>query len=255
MSASFQAVVNAPFGNRPTGELGVMSGLGNPIPYATGPGVAVSGGGGPYQQINVGDIMCQLDDNNYGTVAIPAAAVPLTATTYAASTASQKAMQQVHGAGLEAGVDAGGTCYGFLGISMSYRDPQNPSTPALGGSASRISIAPGGRAKMRLDPSDYNFANALPAGTLIGPSVNANGSTAGDFICTIAPGYVQSTQLRNGSTAGSQTVAATGASTPLTASEAIGRLAFDKAANDSFVYVDFVSTILAGGVQNTATTG
>ena len=245
MSASFSTVANAPFGSRPTGELGVMSGLGNPIPYPTLPN----------QQVNVGDIMVQADDNNYGMLALPAVAVPQSATNYASTLASQKALQQIHGAALEAGQDSGGSAYGFLGLAMGYKDPNNGSTPTLGGSANSISIAPRGRAKMRISPNDYNFASALPAGTLIGPAINVNGSTAGAFVPTALAGYVQSTLLSGGTTSGAQTVAATAVSTPLTASEAVGRLAFDKGANDAFVWVDVISTILEGGVQNSLTTG
>ena len=249
--ARFTAVNNAPFGNRPTGELGVMSGLGNPIPYATGPGVASSNGS---QQVNVGDIMCQYDDATDGLIAIPAAAVPAGASAASNSAASLLTLQKIHGAALEAGTDATGTCYGFLGISMTYRDPNNTVTPALGGSAARMSIAPSGRAKMRVVPGDANFNNVLPAGTLIGAAVNGMSTAASSFLATPIPGYVQTSQACASSTnVGGNTSAGTtaaGTTTPLTASEAIGRLAFDKAAGDAFCYVDFVSSILSGGVQN-----
>ena len=254
--ARFNAVNNAPFGARPTGELGIMSGLGDPIPYATGPGVASSNG---YQQINVGDVMCQYDDATDGLIAIPAAAVPAGASAASASAAALLTLQKIHGAALEAGTDATGTCYGFLGLSMSYRDPNNSVTPALGGSAGRISIAPSGRAKMRVVPGDVNFTAVLPAGTLIGAAVNAMSTGASSFVATPIPGYVQTSQCCASSTnVGGNTYAGTtagGTTTPLTGSEAIGRLAFNKAANDAFVYVDIVSSVLSGGVQNLLTTG
>ena len=250
--AKFTSVANAPFGARPTGELGIMSGLGNPFPYNTGPGTAG-------QQINVGDVMVQYDDATDGLIAIPAAAVPAGATAASASAAALLTLQKIHGAALEAGTDATGTCYGFLGLSMSYRDPNNSVTPALGGSAGLISIAPSGRAKMRIVPGDVNFTNTLPAGTLIGAAVNAISTGASSFVATPIPGYVQTSQCCNSSSSvGGNTYAGTtaaGTTTPLTASEAIGRLAFDKPAGDAFCYVDIVSTILSGGVQNTATTG
>lgn len=254
--ARFNAVNNAPFGARPTGELGIMSGMGNPIPYATGPGIA-SGNG--YQQVNVGDVMCQYDDATDGLIAIPAAAVPAGATAATASAAALLTLQKIHGSTLEAGTDATGTCYGFLGLSMSYRDPNNSVTPALGGSAGRISIAPSGRAKMRVVPGDVNFTNALPAGTLIGAAVNAMSTGASSCVATPIPGYVQTSQCCASSTnVGGNTYVGTtvaGVTTPLTASEAIGRLALDKPAGDAFCYVDVVSSVLAGGVQNMLVTG
>ena len=255
---SFQAVANQPFGNRPTGELGVMNGAGNTIPYATGPGVAISGNynGGAYQQINVGDIVCQYDDATWGLIAIPACAVPAGATAASASAAAKTTLQQIHGAALE-GAPSGGSTYGFLGIAASFRDGSNPTIPAMGSVNSRISINPRGRAKMRVVPGDMNYTNTLPAGTLIGAAVNSMSTGASSYLATPVPGYVQTSQCCNSSSSvGGNTYAgitAAGTTTPLTASEAIGRLAFDKAPNDVFVYVDFISTILEGGVQNTAT--
>ena len=251
--AKYTSVANAPFGARPTGELGVMNGLDNPIPYASGPGTAG-------QQINVGDIMVQYDDATDGFVAIPVAAVPVGASAASNSAASLIMLQKIHGAALEAGTDSTGTCYGFLGLSMTYRDPNNTTTPALGGSASRMSIAPSGRAKMRIVPTDVNFNSVLPAGTLVGAAVNGLSTAASSFLATPIPGYVQTSQACASQTnvGGGLTYTGTtsaGTTTPLTASEAIGRLSFDKAAGDAFVYVDFVSTILSGGVVNTLTTG
>jgi hypothetical protein len=247
---SFATTTNAPFGNRPTGELGIMNGMGDPIPYATLPS----------QQVNVGDILVQGDDTTYSFVALPAAAVPAGATAASASAAALLTLQKIHGANLEAGTDSGGTVYGFLGLALDYKDPNNTSTPALGGSANRIGIAPSGRAKMRVVPGDANFTNALPAGTLIGAAVNAMSTNTGpNYIATPIPGYVQTSQCCASATnVGGNTYAGTtyaGTTTPLTASEAIGRLAFDKGANDTFVWVDVVSSILSGGVQNTQTTG
>ena len=254
---SFQAMANVPNQARPTGELGVVNGLGNPIPYPTGPGLACSGNtlGGPYQQINVGDIMCQYYDATYGMIAIPAAAVPAGATAASGSAASKLALQQVHGAALEPGTaGSSAVCYGFLGLSLSYRDPNDKS---YGKSKDRISIAPKGRAKMRVISTDANFALALPAGTLVGCAVNNMSTGASSFLGTPLPGYVQTSQACGGLTAlGGNTYTGTtvaGTTTPLIASEAIGRLAFDKAANDTFVWVDFISTIIEGGVQNTLT--
>ena len=246
---SFTPVTNYPFGSRPTGELGIMSGLGNPIPYPTLPS----------QQVNVGDVMVQGNDSVYGNIALPAAAVPAGATAASASAAALLTLQKIHGAALESGTDSAGTVYGFLGLAMSYKDPNNTSTPTLGGSANRISIAPAGRAKMRIVPGDVNFSNTLPAGTLVGAAVNAMSTGASSFVATPIPGYVQTSQCcASSSSVGGNTYAGTtaaGTTTPLTASEAIGRLALDKPAGDAFVYVDVVSTVLTGGVQNTATTG
>ena len=263
MTASYQAVVNQPFPSRPTGELGVMTELGNPIPYPIGPGVAISGNysGGAYQQINVGDIMVLYSDPNSGgglagvttMIAVPACVIN-SATTYASNSAASKVMLQlIHGNAVEPGTaGSANTPYGFLGLSMSYRDPNNPST---GKSSDRISIAPRGRAKMRVIPGDANFGNYLPAGTLIGCAVNSLSTASGSFTSSAVPGYVQTSQAAASSTnVGGNTYAGTtaaGTTTPLTASEAIGRLAFDKQASDTFVWVDFVSTILEGGVQNT----
>lgn len=256
---SFQAVANKPFGNRPTGELGVMNGLGNPIPYKTGPGVAISGNysGGAYQQINVGDIMVQYADATWGLIAIPAAAVPAGASAASASAAAKLTLQQIHGAALEPGNIGSAASYGFLGVAMTYRDPNNPSIPTMGGVNSLVSIAPLGRCKMRVVPGDANFTLALPAGTLVGAAVNSMSTGSSSYLATPIPGYVQTSQCCASTTnVGGNTYAGTaaaGTTTPLTASEAIGRLAFDKAANDTFVWVDIVSTILEGGVQNTNT--
>jgi hypothetical protein len=236
-----------------------MSGLGNPIPFDTGPGVAISGNysGGAYQQVNVGDIMCQYVDATWGNIAIPVAAVPAGATAASNSAASKNTLQQIHGANLESNQGSNGSVYGFLGVSMSYRDPNNPAAPPIAGSAGRIGIAPRGRCKMRIVSTDVNFNSALPAGVLIGAAVNGMSTATGSFLATPLPGLVQTTQACasqtnvNGTTYAGTTAA--GTSTPLTASEAIGRLAFAKAAGDLFVWVDIISTVLEGGVQNTNT--
>ena len=254
---SFQAVVNIPQPSRPTGELGGMQLFGNPpIPYATGPGVAISGnyGGGAYQQINVGDVMCSYQDATYGAIAIPVAAVPAAAGTTSNSAASKLTLQQIHGAALEAGQGGSGTVYGFLGIAASYRDANDSS---YGRSHNRIGIIPKARIKARVVPGDANFTNFLPAGTLVGAAVNGMSTGSSAFVATPIPGYVQTSQAcASSSNIGGLTYAGTtaaGTTTPLTASEAIGRLAYDKQASDTFVWVDIVSTILEGGVQNTNT--
>jgi len=247
---SFQAVVNLPNQSRPTGELGIMNDLGNPIPYATGPGVAISGnyGGGAYQQINVGDIMVQYQDATYGSIALPACVWTGTAAT--AVLASEAAMAAIHGNALASAgnIATANTTRGFLGLSQSYRDPNRSS---YGKSSDRVSIAPSGRAKMRISPQDYNFNNAVPAGYLVAVAVNVTVVGSNTYSAVPFANQVQTTLVSTGTTAGS-TVAASSA--VVTAEYSIGRLAFDKAPGDTFVWVDILSSVLRGGVQeiNTA---
>ena len=110
---------------------------------------------------------------------------------------------------------------------------------------------------MRIVSTDVNFNSSLPAGTLISAAVNGMSTASGSFLATPLPGLVQTSQACasqtnvNGTTYAGTTAA--GTTTPLTASEAIGRLAFPKSPSDEFVWVDVISTVLEGGVQNTNT--
>jgi hypothetical protein len=131
----------------------------------------------------------------------------------------------------------------FLGISLGYRDVLNAGH---GKPVDRITVATG-RTKLKLDTNDYNYAKYLPAGTLVGANVVVGGSTGAWTVASISATQVQTTKVNGGGTAGGSVA------TALKVDESIGRLAFDKAANDPYVWVETVSTILFGGVQPVAT--
>jgi hypothetical protein len=215
MIMSFTPVANTNAAS-PTGELGVVTGISNPIPYAVGPS----------QQINEGDIVCQYDDNAYGYIALPSIALPAANTGQQTGT-TQIAQTQTAMAAIKAK---------YLGRSLSYRDPLNTS---YGKGSDKIGIAVG-RVKCKVNPNDYNIGNFLPAGTLVGPGVHTTGSVTTWTATALGDGMVNTTQSE-------------AASTALNADYAIGRLAFDKQAGDTVVYVDEVSTVLSGGVQDIET--
>ena len=221
MSTSFTAVANTNTA-RPTGELGIMNGMTSPIIPMQVP---------PSQQINVGDVICQLNATTYGYVGVPDCALPsaLAETATSSASVSAAAMKDVHDA--------------FAGISLSYRTSLDTS---YGKPKDRISVA-NGRVKFKLEPTDYNFQNFLPAGTLVGAVPVVAGSSSSWTIASLKASYVQTTTLNAlGTSAGAGSVA-------VTPDHAIGRLAYDKQAGDSFVWADTVSTILSGGPQPVAT--
>ena len=204
----------------PTGQVNIVSGLQNPIPMNC---VA-------NQQINAGDALIQNNDATASWVALPV--VCLSGNNYTSGVNNQGAnnlaiqtlQQAVHN--------------NFAGLSVSYRSPKNTS---YGKNSDRVGVAIG-RAKLTVDTnlnnSVFNSSAASPVGTPWGVSVACTNPVANNANASVNPNlYVVCGNGQN----------FTGAQ------YAVGRQALPRALNDPFVWVDLVSTILAGGVQEVAT--
>ena len=203
----------------PTGQVNIVSGLENPFPMAC---VA-------NQQINVGDAIFQNNDATAGWVGLPVAC--LSGNNYtggsngaANNLAIQTLQQAVHN--------------NFAGMSLSYRSPKNTS---YGKNSDRIGVATG-RVKLAVDANanngTFNSAAATPIGTPWGVSVGCTNPVANNANASVNPGqYVQCGNGQN----------FTGAQ------YSIGRQSEPKGVNDPYVWVDLVSTVVFGGVQEVAT--
>ncbi len=205
----------------PTGVVNVVSGLGNPFPMA-----AVAN-----QQVNAGDAVIQNNDATAGFVALPVAC--LSGNNYTSGVNNQGAnnlaiqtlQQAVHN--------------NFAGLSVSYRSAKNTS---YGKPSDRIGVATG-RAKLPVDlnannSAGFNASAATPIGTPWGVSVACTNPAANNANASVNPNlYVPCGNGQN----------FTGAQ------YSIGRQSEPKLANDPFVYVEVVSTLLGGGTQETAT--
>ena len=205
----------------PTGQVNIVSGLENPFPLAC---VA-------NQQINVGDVILQNNDATAGWVGLPAACV--SGNNYqsavnnqgANNLAIQSIQQAVHN--------------NFAGLSVSYRSPKNTS---YGKNSDRIGVGIG-RAKLAVDNNlnnavGFNSQAATPIGTPWGVSVGCTNPVANNANASVNPGlYVQCGNGQN-----------------FTGAEyAVGRQSEPRLAGDPYVFVDLVSTVLLGGVQEVAT--
>ena len=208
----------------PTGQVNIVSGLGNPFPMAC---VA-------NQQINVGDAIIQNNDATAGFVGLPVACVSGNNFTSSVNNqgANNLAIQSLQKA----------VASNFAGFSVSYRSAKNTS---YGKNSDRIGVATG-RVKLAVDTNAnngvYNSTGATPIGTAWGVSVACINPGANNANASVNPGlYVAAGNV-------------TGPSPGNGANYAIGRQAEPKAAGDAYVWVDLVSTLIMGGVQEPATT-
>ena len=204
----------------PTGVVNIVSGLSNPIPIAAAAN----------QQVNVGDAIFQNNDATFGFVGLPVAC--LSGNNYTSGVNNQGAnnlaiqtlQQYVHN--------------NFAGMSLGYRSAKNTS---YGKASDRIGVAVG-RVKLPVDNnlnnSVFNSSGITPIGTPWGVSVACTNPAANNANASVNPNlYVVCGNGQN----------FTGAQ------YSIGRQALPKAANDPFVWVDCISTILSGGAQEVAT--
>ena len=208
----------------PTGIVNIVSGLSNPFPMAVGNN----------QQINVGDVVFQNNDATFGFIGLPA--VCANANNYTSAVNNQGAnnacIQNIQKA----------IASNFAGMSVSYRSPKNTS---YGKNSDRIGVAVG-RVKLAVDSNAnngvYNSTAATPIGTCWGVSVACTNPVANNANGTVNPGlYVVAGNI-------------TGPSPGNGANYAIGRQSEPKAQSDPYVWVDLVSTLISGGVQEPATT-
>ena len=198
----------------PTGRVNIASGVTNTIKHAVQAN----------QQILVGDPLFQNNTANVFT-ALPAICASVVGDTSNAQ--SNNNLRLSFGAN-------------FLGFATTYRSPKNTSS---GKPADIVGIATG---RMRLPVNSANstcYGNATGVGSFWGLACTQNNQYNG----TITP-LANNSWVLLGSDG--QPVYEPVASANL----AIGRQALPKAANAQYVEIDCVSTLLASGVQEPATT-
>ena len=198
----------------PTGSVKIVSGVSNPIKMAVGAN----------QQVLVGDPVIQNNASNVFT------AIPMTTASCAGDTSNAQSNNSLR-------------LYlanNFAGFSTTYRSPKNTSS---GKPADVIGVATG---RMKLPVSTANstaYGNNTGVGTLWSVATTQNNQFNG----TITPLTNNSWVLQGADGLPVYDIVAT-------ANLALGRQALPKAANDPYVWVDCVSTLVASGVQEPATT-
>jgi hypothetical protein len=172
------------------------------------------------QQINVGDLIVQNNSSNTFT-GVPATNLSIVGDT--SNAASNSALQLT-------------VANKFVGFAVGYRSPKNTSS---GKSSDFIGVATG-RMKLLVNTANSTtYANNTSIGTLWGVATTQNNQYNGT-----------STPLANNSWVLPNTF-----DQVATANLAIGRQALPKFANDPYVWVDCVSTLVASGVQSLSPTG